>query len=46
MKKGLLALSLLALTGIALAQFNQNRNLPTKFPIDCRAVDRCGARRA
>ncbi len=40
MKKGLLALSLLALTGVALAQFNQNRNLPTKFPIDCRALDR------
>jgi hypothetical protein len=40
MKKGLLALSVLALTGVALAQFNQNRNLPTKFPIDCRALDR------
>ena len=40
MKKGLFALSLLALTGVALAQFNQNRSLPTKFPIDCRALDR------
>lgn len=40
MKKGLLALSLLALTGVALAQLAQNRNLPTKFPIDCRGLDR------
>ena len=32
--------SLLVLSSIALAQFSQNRNLPTKFPFDCRAVDR------
>jgi hypothetical protein len=32
--------SLLVLSGIALAQFSQNRNLPTKFPYDCRALDR------
>jgi hypothetical protein len=33
------ALSLLV-GGVAFAQFAQNRNLPTKFPIDCRALDR------
>jgi hypothetical protein len=31
---------LLALSSLALAQFAQNRNLPTEFPFDCRGLDR------
>lgn len=40
MKKALFATATLLLGGVVLAQFAQNRNLPTKFPIDCRGLDR------
>ena len=36
----LFSAGLLILSSIAVAQFAQNRNLPTKFPFDCRALDR------
>ena len=39
-KTYLLATAALLTGGVVLAQFAQNRNLPTKFPIDCRALDR------
>ena len=41
MKKTYVLATVALLTGgVVLAQFAQNRNLPTKFPIDCRALDR------
>jgi hypothetical protein len=38
--RSIITASLLVLSSVALAQFSQNRSLPTKFPFDCRALDR------